>query len=95
MAEASVNGPLLLRTVQALRERFAALRSAGRVFAVMQESPRGGETPKDPKPKDSGLEIPPFDTWEKSTLRWRGGSIVERGDRRDKDRAVNGTTATW
>jgi hypothetical protein len=78
MAGDGVNVPLLLRTAQTLRERFADLRSLGPVLAVMEEIPRGASVPKDSGPSTGGVRKLPFRAGLGPTPQWRGGSVIER-----------------
>lgn len=86
MAEAGVNVPLLLRTVQTLRERFAVLRDLGPVAAVMEEWPRDPDqtaAPHSASPEDRL----PFEV-EGPPLRRTLGSVVDRDGRMDRVRYV-------
>lgn len=87
MASDALRVPLLLRTVQTLRERFAALRDLGPVVAVMEETPRGpSEGPNsNPGPPD---ELP-FAVGDGQPPRRRLGAVVER------DGQIAATRSLW
>jgi len=78
MAGDVVNVPLLLRTAQTLRDRFAALRDLGPLAAVMEESPRDGLPARDGKAAAMPPEKLPFRVGTGTALSWRGGAVVTR-----------------
>lgn len=81
MAGDGVNVPLLLRTAQTLRERFAALRELGPVVAVLEEEPRDGTPREGSKALQSHADKLPFAELAGLTLRRWLGSVVEREGR--------------
>jgi hypothetical protein len=78
MAGDGVNVPLLLRTSQTLRERFAALRDLGPVAAVLEEEPRDATPREGSKPSQSHADKLPFAELAGLSLRRWLGSVVER-----------------
>jgi hypothetical protein len=87
MAEAAANIPLLLRTAQTLRERFAALRDLGPVVAVMEETPRGPS--EGPNPNPGPPDELPFAVGDGQPPRRRLGAVVER------DGQIAATRSLW
>lgn len=76
MAGDGVNVPLLLRTAQTLRERFAALRPVGPVPAVMAETPPGERYPYR---EEGGKRLPMFESHDFEKVRWHSGAMAIRG----------------
>lgn len=76
--------PLLLRTAQTLRERFAALRPMGPMPAVMEEGPGDHHPNRD----ENGRPLLPFSVGDGFDLRWHGGANVDSEGRPNLRRGV-------
>lgn len=89
MAGDGVNVPLLLRTAQTLRERFAVLRDLGPVVAVMEEDSRDQPPREESKPARDNPEELPFSVGEGPPPRRSLSAVLERGGR------IEGTRRVW